>query len=489
MSEPHTLTKTRLMAWRQCAKKLWLLAHKPEAADWSGSDAVFAAGDSVGEVARRIYGAGPVIDIREGAHAAVSKTAECLARGERHVYEAAFIHQGVLVLADVLERVNDAPPWCYRQIEVKSSTHAKQTHIEDAAVQSWVIEGAGYALAGVHVAHIDSGFVFRVVADYQGLLIEVPVSGAIALLREEIPQWVRAARITLDGAEPDIGIGAHCHAPYACPFLDYCAPRSRPEYPVGCLPHGGRLIAELESEGYADLRDVPESRLRTDKHRRVWLASRTGAPYLDPVADDTLRALPYPRHYLDFETIAFAVPCWIGTRPYQQSPFQWSLHRQDMGGSLHHHAFLDTSGDSPMRACMSALLDALDGQGPIVVYGAFESRILKEMADFLPDLAAGLHALRARLFDLLPLLRDHYYHPAMKGSWSIKAVLPAIAPELDYERLAVKDGGGAQAAYLAMIAATTPVQRKAELRAGLLEYCGQDTLAMVRIVSHLCGGV
>lgn len=485
----YTLTKTRLMGRRQCPKKLWLLANKPEAADWTGAQAVFDAGDEVGMIARQLYGPGPVIDIRNSVRHAVAETLACMERGEARIYEAAFIHEGVLVLADVLERVGDEPPWRYRVVEVKSSTEMKEVHIEDAAIQTWVIEQTGTVLASTHVAHIDNSFVYRGGGEYRGLLAEaVPDAASLTSVKELAPRWITAANETLKDSEPALPMGKHCRTPYDCPFQDYCTPKPLPEYPLGCLPRAPKLIEELSAAGYRDLRDVPAERLNSEKHLRIWRATKTGTTFLDPQVVAQLRALAYPRYYLDFETIAFAVPRWEGTRPFQQLRFQWSVHRQDADGSLHHVEFLDIEGSSPMRICIERLIEALGEEGPIVVYSHFESRTLKEMAAFMPDLGDRLLSAKARLFDLLPLLREHYYDPAMKGSWSIKYVLPTVAPELSYTQMAVKNGGEAQAAYLEMIADGTSAERREQLRRGLLEYCGQDTYAMVRIVANLCAG-
>jgi len=197
-------------------------------------------------------------------------------------------------------------------------------------------------------------------------------------------------------------------------------------------------------------------------------------------------ARPRPRFFLDFETISFGVPVWAGTRPYRQLPFQWSLHVECEGGGLEHREFLDTSGEPPMRACAESLLEALGDAGPILVYTGFERARIDELAARFPDLAPALRAAAARLVDLHPIVREHYYHPAMMGSWSLKAVLPTIAPDLDYAQLdEVRDGEMAQTAYLEAISPQTAPERRAALRESLLRYCEVDTLAMVRLARFL----
>jgi Domain of unknown function(DUF2779) len=193
--------------------------------------------------------------------------------------------------------------------------------------------------------------------------------------------------------------------------------------------------------------------------------------------------IPYPRFYLDFETVHFAVPIWAGTRPYEQLPFQWSCHIESEGGETVHKEFLDTSGASPLRAFAESLIATLGERGAIVVYGAFEATILQGLIARFPDLKAPLTKIRNRIRDLLTIARQHYYHRDMKGSWSLKSVLPTVAPDLSYENLGeVQEGGGAQVAYLEMIDPATAQERRAQLEKSLRDYCGRDTLALVRIV-------
>jgi hypothetical protein len=196
--------------------------------------------------------------------------------------------------------------------------------------------------------------------------------------------------------------------------------------------------------------------------------------------------LPYPSYYLDFETIGFAIPRWAGTRPYQQVPFQWSLHIEGRDGSLSHKEFLDLTGDFPARAAAEALLAAAGRTGPVFMYTGFERTCINNLADLCPDLRKELMALADRLVDLHPIVKDNYYHPDMQGSWSIKAVLPTIAPELDYSKLGeIQEGTAAQQAYVEAISPDTQIATREAIQNSLLDYCKHDTLAMVAVARHL----
>ena len=230
--------------------------------------------------------------------------------------------------------------------------------------------------------------------------------------------------------------------------------------------------------------------LLNDKQRRVKAVTLSGKPYFDRRATvAALAAHKLPAYFLDFETVQFAVPIWKGTRPYQQIPFQFSLHRLSRTGKLEQMAFLDLSGSDPSKAFAEALIAACGERGAVFVYNAgFETARIRELADRFPRLAKSLLALNERVVDLLPVARDYYYHPSQQGSWSIKAVLPALCPDLSYEDLVgVQNGGTAMEVFLEALAPQTSRSRKNEIEQQLLAYCALDTYAMVRLWSVFSG--
>jgi hypothetical protein len=269
-----------------------------------------------------------------------------------------------------------------------------------------------------------------------------------------------------------------------CQFTEHCE-QVLPEYPVSILPNGRKIIPDLQEAGIEDVRDIPDAVLTNERHIVVRQATRANQAFISPALKTEFAKLPYPRFYLDFETINFVTPRWAGTRPHQQLPFQWSCHIERQNGELEHSEFLDTSGNSPMRTFAESLIVAVGGDGPIVVYGTFESTIIKSLIEFCPDLENLLNGILDRLMNLLPWLQNHYYHPAMKGSWSIKAVLPTIAPHLDYSQLEeVQNGTLAQLAYLDIINPETNQRVREQKIQNLLKYCELDTKAMVEVAHY-----
>jgi hypothetical protein len=494
------LSKSRIMSSLQCPKRVHLEINQPELARYSqATEAVFSLGHAVGDIAIRLYGGGHghYVDYDGGnLAAALAQTRELMTSLFRApIFEATVQHDGVLVREDVLlpTIVDGAESW--RIVEVKASTKLKPEHLQDCAVQAWVHLESGYPLSGVALAHIDNTFVYAGDGNYQGLLLENDVTQQVFDLLPSVPAWVERARAAAGGPLPNVPVGQHCASPYECPFLHVCWPargQDGVEYPVSGLGGGKQQLGVWVMNGYRDIRDVPAAAITAETRSRIHRVTIEGKPELLSGAQSFAEGLPYPRFYLDFETIGPAIPIWAGTRPYQTLPIQWSCHIERSPARLDHAEFLDLSGAPPMRALAEALISTLvgtlEGAGPVLMYTSYERGVIVGLAAMFPDLAAPLQAIVERLVDLHPVTRANYYHPDMLGSWSIKAVLPTIAPDMDYAALeGIREGTEASAAYLEAIHPQTRPERRDELRRNLLRYCRHDTEAMVRLVHFFSG--
>jgi predicted RecB family nuclease len=482
------LSKSKIIAFRQCPKRLWLSVNRPElAADAAGAQTAFATGHSVGAVAQKLYGPGELMfdGDKPDFSGAIARSCEASKRSAGTLFEAAYRADDTLVLADVVRLT----PAGAEVIEVKSSSSLKDYHVEDAATQAHVMRRSGVAIRSVRIAHINTGFVYPGEERYDGLLTEVDITSAVDELAGEVPQWIGAAKMVLSGAEPDVQPGRQCTKPFECPFYDHCNKADATEYPIEKVPGlGARKVRALREAGIREARDIPAEMRDTLNVERAYQAVVTGAAQINHAAAQILRDLPYPRFFLDFETIAFAVPIWAGTCPHQALPFQWSIHVEAAPGKLEHYGFLDLSGDCPARASMVALIDRLSTPGPVLVYTGYEKGVLTQMGALFPDLAGALTAIVDRLVDLHPIARAAYYHRDMQGSWSIKTVLPTIEGAPSYDALnEVHNGLQAQAAYLEAIHPQTSVERRGEIHQHLTEYCRLDTLAMVALADRLRG--
>jgi Domain of unknown function(DUF2779) len=482
------LTKSRFLSGLQCHKRLWFEIHEPiEESGETGNPVL--QGRAFDEVVQRLK-PGVVISRAAGMPAAIAETKRVLAKGSRGaalLYQAAFQVGDLAVVADVLRRRGAD----FDLIEVKATTQLKEGHLPDAAFQALVLQRAKIPVGRVFLGHVNNQFVLKRAGDYDGLLVEVDITQAVGkYLREAAEKAVELQGVMASDVMPAVSVGPHCLSPYECPFLRRCsAEHKTPEYPVDVLPRGGQVVADLLADGYRDLRDVPVDRLTSDLHRRVFDATVSGLAFFDLGATAELRGLPSPFSYLDFETITFAVPEIIGTRPYEQLPFQWSVHVEYSDTDIRHAEFLAIESFGDFEGLSVALIAALPAVGPIFAYNAsFEEAVLLRLTELAPAQAVALRGIVERLVDLLPVTRAAYYHRDMRGSWSIKTVMPTIAPELGYEHLEeVQEGDGAQRAFMELRSATVSPERERALRAALLKYCRHDTWVMVVLRRYLCG--
>ena len=494
---PRDLSKSKLIAFRQCPKRLWLEVHRPQLReDSKATQAIFKTGHQVGAIAQHLYdpqNLGALIDLHaEGVGPAIERTKSLLC-GVVPIFEAGFAASGGMAFADVLlpVDVDGQPAW--RMVEVKSSTSVKAYHQDDIAIQAYVARASGVALSGVALAHIDTSWHYGGDGDYRGLLVEKDLTESAFARADEVRAWIAAAHavVVLDAA-PDLAPGLHCTNPFPCSFSAHCHQGgARPEYPVAWLPRiQSKLLKTYISEhAVVDMRDVPSHLLNARQLLVLDCTVRDECFFDAAGAKRDLARYPLPAYFLDFETIQFGVPKWTGTRPFQMLPYQFSLHYLDAQGVLSHQEFLDLSGRDPSLAFASSLVALCAEQGPIFVYNSgFEGHRIFELAQRFSELRDPLLAIKQRLVDLLPIVQSRFYHPSQQGSWSIKKVLPAIAPALRYDQLAgVQDGDMAMQAYLEAIDPATTRERKEEIRAQLVSYCALDTLAMVRIWGTFSG--
>jgi hypothetical protein len=484
------LTKARFLSGLQCHKRLWFEIHQPLGESVEPSIPVLQ-GTAFDEAVQGLH-PGLVISRARGMPSAIAETKRILAQGSRGaimLYQAAFRAGELAIITDVLRRQGAE----FELIEVKATTEVKDPHLPDAAFQALVLQRAKIPLGRVFVGLVNNQFELQRAGDYEGLLVEMDITESVqGYLPEAAARALEFQEVMTDDSMPSIVVGPHCLSPYECPFLARCtAGQETPEYPVDVLPRGGKTVAALLAEGYRDLRDLPGKRLTDEMHRRVFDATCSGLAFFDLGATAELRHCALPYSYLDFETISFSVPEIIGTRPFEQLPFQWSVHVENAPGSVRHAEYLAIESFGDFGALAGALIAALPANGPIFAYNSsFEERVLLRLAELVPAQAAALRAIMGRLFDLLPVARAAYYHRDMRGSWSIKSVIATIDRGLGYEHLdEVQDGDGAQRAFLELRRPNISAERTHSLRSALLRYCAHDTWVMVILRRFLCGQV
>ena len=476
------LSKSRLISAWQCTKRVHLEKNHPEFGEVSAqTESLWATGHLVGEISQRLYGTSDSVEIAFDKRIGLllNKSRELIDGGaDFPIFEATFRYEGVLVRVDVLMPEGDG----WRIIEIKASTSVKEYHVLDCAIQDWVLRNSGINVTRVSLAHVNNRFVYPGDGDYDGLLVEHDLTDEVRMLEPTVVDLVADARDAVTGPRPDVNVGVHCSSPYDCQFMDYCWPTDT-EYPVSGLRGSKARLAEYVALGYRDICDVPAETIAAETQQRIHRVTCSGQPEILEGARLAFEALPYPRYYLDFETIAPSVPFWAGTRPYSPLAIQWSCHIEDKRGRFQHREFLDLSGNPPMRTLTLALIECLGEEGPVLMWTRYEESVINNLIELCPDLKAQLSKIIDRLYDLHPVVKENYYHPKMLGSWSIKAVMPTINADMDYEKLeGIREGTAASDGFIEAIQTETSPERKAELDEQLRRYCRFDTEAMVEIV-------
>ncbi|MHB1135998.1 MAG: DUF2779 domain-containing protein [Coriobacteriia bacterium] len=485
------LSKSRFQKGLQCEKALWLSVHRREIMTPPSESQrwIFDQGSEAGALARGLFPGGAEVteDHMHGSQA-LTTTARLLAGGAKVLYEPAFTFGGAFARVDILAAVDDGRWDLY---EVKSSTSVKDVHITDAAVQAYAVEGSGLTLRTINIMHIDTSYVYGGGSyDLESLFTIKDITSDAREYMQQVPATMLRLQGMLDGAEPAMRIGSRCTSPYPCDFAAYCRAFLPAAHPLTDLPRiQDSQMHSLLDAGVLSIVDVPDDYPGlTPMQREAVAVVKDGEPHVDrPALERDLRGLRWPVYHLDFETIAPALPLWPGTRPYQTIPFQYSVHVEHEDGGLEHREYLHRGGDDPRPEVARRLIADLGMSGSVVHYTRYERTQLEALADALPGYAPALEAIVDRLFDLEPVIRNNTRHPASAGRSSIKMVLPAWCPDCSYAGMAIADGQTASVRYLRVMRGVADQEEAETTFRDLVDYCGLDTYAMVRLLREMMG--
>lgn len=477
------LTKTAYLAYRQCPKQLWLDAYQPELAAPPDPTAQrrLRAGQEVDRLARGQFPNGRSIPYHPQPEDIAPLTRQAIAEGAETLFQATFHVDALLVKVDILTQT--AAGW--HLIEVKSSTQYKEAeHLPDIAFQVYVLRQAGLTVTQASLMHLNSDCL---APDLSNLFALTDVMEAVdAFLPTVAADTAVMRQLLAQPTPPNQSIGRHCTRPHACPFYDHCW-QGVAGLTIYDIP---RLNAQkerpLQEAGVLYLADIPpDAPLTATQH--AFVAFHVAQQIeIDRVAiQQAVAELQFPLYFFDFETIDHAIPAFDGCKPYQQVPFQYSCHIVAEDGTMTHCDYLHTDNGDPRRPLAETLLNHIGETGSLIAYNiSFERGVLRHLADHLPEYAERLHNMANRLWDQLPIFRQHYRDYRFGKSNSLKSVLPVIAPHLSYAMLDVSNGTQAQVVWEAMIGeGDTAV--KQQMIQQLRDYCHLDTLAMVEIHNRL----
>lgn len=484
----HVLSKSTFLRGLKCHKALWLNRYQKNLRDELSAqqEAIFDQGTNVGILAQDLFPGGVDCSPAEfwNSQDSVIKTKEAIKAGETVIYEAAFQYDGVLALLDIL--VKDEEGW--KAYEVKSSTSVSETYEQDATIQTYVIQNSGIDLVDVSIVHINNQYVFDGKLDVHQLFTIQSVKERVEELLPAVPRQVRILKEVLEQeTAPEVEIGPHCGSPYPCDFAGHCW-KHVPEYSVFDIRYARGKDWELYNAGYLTTTEIPDDYPLNERHQIQVSGDKTGEKIIDRIeVGRFLDTLQYPLAHIDFETFQMAVPEFVGTKPYQQICFQWSAHIQsEKDGEIVHEEYLGDQGTDPREGFIISLIEAMKGVKTILVYNiGFERGRLNELAEQFPKYAQEIQSIVDRMDDLMiPFQKRFIYYPEMRGSYSIKKVLPALVPELSYKTLNIQEGGTASSTYANLHLEKDPSKIE-QIRKDLLAYCEMDTYAMVKILEKL----
>jgi hypothetical protein len=483
-TERPCISKSKFLAGCQCPKLLWFVYNaKDQFPDTDAAQqAIFDQGIEVGTLAKSLYPGGIEVSAGVADYDQLLQNSLEATKMRKPLFEAGFVHNGGFASVDILNPVGTDE---FDIIEVKSATEVKDVNLIDVAFQAFVYKGAGLNIRRCYVMCVNREYVRRGAVDPENFFKLVDVTNEVSRLSHKLaPQLDDMFSVIRRDHEPDIKIGPHCSKPYPCPLQAKCW-NFLPSNSVFDLYYGGKKCWRLHRDGVVNLKDIPESVALTERQSIQRKVALTGEPHIDREAlVKFLKRLKYPVSYLDFETFSTAIPLFDGLVPFQQTPFQFSLHRvSGQNAKPEHHAFLAEGRVDPRPEFLNHLRDCIGNDGTVVVYNqSFEKGVLTKLAESFPEHAGWIQNVKRRFVDLLkPFKQFGYYHPDQHGSASIKSVLPVLTGR-SYADLEIKEGGQASLEYLRVTFGDVPEADRQKVRGQLEQYCCLDTEGMIWIV-------
>ncbi|MBT6069003.1 DUF2779 domain-containing protein [Candidatus Peregrinibacteria bacterium] len=450
-------------------------------------------GQEVEVWARKLFSNGVLVESRE--EVAVADTEEFLSAGKKVIFQASFQTSGLYAMVDILQWDEDGGYWIINEVKATSAKDKKdKKHVYDAAFQYILLKMAGLNVGKVNLVELNKEFRKNGEIDVRELIEFTDITEKVKELEEEINEKIVHMKTLLDEEKEPLP----CECLYKsrgnhCPAFGYLYP-DVPDYSVHDIVRIGSSKKKLEGlveGGYIAFEDVPEDfKLSPYQRNHVNVTQTKGSIIHAKIIKKQLDDLVYPLYFLDYETCPTAVPIYDGCKPYQQVPFQYSLHVLEAPNvDLEHYEFLYTGElKHPMKALAESLMKVIGDMGSIIVWNdSFEGKCHRDIAELMPEYEDVFLGYNKRFYDLMEIFQKNLYvHHDFKGSYSIKAVLPVLVPGLTYDNLNIRDGAMAMTAWKTMMFEMEGDAKGGEAIAeDLLRYCELDTLAMVRIFEVL----
>lgn len=495
-NEHYILTKTLILNGIQCKKKLWFEKNDKIKV---GAKAQFEAGNRFNNIIRKNYGQGLDLSDEFDYNIAVNKTNEAIKSNKVNViYEAAFIYNQTYVRADVL--IKKDTHWIL--LEAKSATKVKDINIFDIAIQSYIIKKCGLNINSMKLIFINNDFVYKGDKNYLDLIKVKDLTDKVLIKEKEVENLIKDFIPIIDNDCPDIQVGKQCKDPYPCQYLNRCSPPEKNIKKVSyqILPYHGKILQKFcEDNNISKLIDVPKEKLKSNRkdyakdfHYMIQQAHKFNAPWISKNIEENFKDWVWPFYFMDFETVQQIVPIIKNTKPYEQLPFQWSIHRWDKPeNDLKNFSFLNFDNQKIESIFLEKLVKTIGNTGTIFVHNhPFEKGVLNRLKE-KPNLIhyeKDIENIINRITDTLELTRKNFYSPQMFGKYSLKNIVKGIPTSISYDSeddQSVSDGSDAQLAWFICTDSKSKNDKKEKQREELIKYCAKDTHAMYDLIKYL----
>lgn len=495
MDKYYSLTKTLILSGIQCEKKLWFeLNDKIKSKD----KAIFRSGNRFNNVVRKHYGRGIDLSDEKEFETVIKKTKEAIQSNNINViYEAGFLFKKTFIRADVLVKKDNQ----WTMLEAKASTSVKDINISDLAIQSYIVKKSDIKVSSNKIIHINKEFIYKGNENYKDLIVEVDITKEVLAKEKEVEYLIDKFLPLKKSDCPKKEVGPHCKDPYPCHYLERCFPPETDIENVSfkILPYYGKKIENFcKTNKIEKLKDIPKDLLQSSRkdyaenyHQIIQEAHIKNTPWINKDISEQFKKWKMPFYFMDFETIQQGVPIIQNTKPFEQVPFQWSVHKLiQKGGELEEFSFIDFADQDIELNFLKKLIEILGDQGTIFVHNhPFEKGVLNKLKEKpkMKSYSDQVDNIIDRIEDTLELTRKNFYSPEMFGKYSLKKIVQAIPTKISYESEdedAVSDGGDAQLAWFKCTDLKTKPQDKENYKKELIKYCSKDTEAMYDLIDY-----
>lgn len=483
-----TISKTDYLLWRECPKNAWLKKHRLDIYKKyplsSFEKLIIETGNEVEQVARELFPTGVLIHGRD--EDAEKETREFLEVKEATLFQPVFHKEGFLAAVDVLKFNEETGKYTICEIKASNDIDEK-VHFYDLAFQVNLLRMCGLPVEKMKLMYLNKEYVREGDLEITKLFKIDDVTSEIEAL---CPKVMEEMGIVLSYLSNKTEPKGHCDCVFKgrsghCTTFHYSNP-DIPEYGVHDISRIGASkskLRELIDGNIFELHKIPDDIVFSDIQQNQIEAHVKDKITIDKESiREELDNLVFPLYFLDYETFPSAIPRFDGFSPYQQIPFQYSLHvlHSSDDKEPEHFEFLYDEQDDPSIALVESLQQDIGPTGSVIVWNkGFEMGRNEEMAKRIPWAREFMDSVNSRLYDLMDIFKKQYYvDKKFRGKTSIKKILPVLAPKFSYENLVIKEGGTASESWNKITTTKISKAEKNKIMKDLKIYCGRDSEAM-----------